>query len=93
MTGRRYVRLADVRVPRVHLWMLRYVFPPAMAWALRQRKRNEREAARSAEGIARTVGTYMREAAQSARTMRRLTWVIAGMTLVNVVLVVYSVVK
>lgn len=90
---RHYVRLADVRVSRIHLWGLRYALTPVLAWSLRQRKRNEQEAARSAEEIGRTLGTYMGEAARNTQTMRRLTWAIAGMTLVNVVLVVYSVVR
>jgi len=77
--------------------MLRYLFPPAMAWALRERQRGWHKAEKSAANAAAALASYLAEARKLqvegqkvADATRRLTWVVVGLTVANVVFVAYS---
>jgi hypothetical protein len=71
-----------------------------MSWALRQRRRGYHEAQKAMTDAAMSLANYMveaqriaREGEKIARTTRRLTWAISGLTLVNVVFVAYDILK
>ena len=80
--------------------MLRYIYPPVILLALRKRRRGWREAEKSASAAASALANYLVEARKLqvdshrvADATRRLTWVIAGLTIVNVGFVAYSVLR
>ena len=91
------VRLAEVRVSKSVLWMLRWGTAPWALWMLRERHRNQERIKHDLTGVAESLARYLVEARRLqiegqrvADTTRRLTWAIAGLTLVNAAFVAYS---
>jgi hypothetical protein len=88
------IRLADVEVDRRVLGFMRRLFPWWCAWVLMLRRRNQRETVKQVERLAeQVVAQIVIEAKEGARTLRRLTVWLVVLTVVNVGLVAYSVLK
>jgi hypothetical protein len=96
--GDRYsIRLADVRVSKSVLWMLRWGTTPWALWVLRERRHNQEKVKNELTAIAESIARYLVEARrlqiegqQVAKVTRRLTWAVVGLTLVNAAFVAYS---
>lgn len=91
--GDHSIRLADLRVSKLAVAVVRYVYPPMLAWALIKRHRSERIAAREVEKLGSSVAQVVIQAQVGAQTLRRLTYAIVLLTAVNTGFVVYSALK
>jgi hypothetical protein len=87
------IRIADLRVSKLAVAILRYLLPPTLAWALMQRRHNESAAVDAAAKLGADAARIVIEAKEGAQTLRRWTFVIAGLTFVNTGFVIYSVIK
>jgi hypothetical protein len=83
-------RIADLRVSRLTIFFVRYVYPLVGIWALHERRRNQRVVEKTAERLGADAARVVVAAQQSSHTMRRLTYLIAVATLVNTGFVIYS---
>jgi hypothetical protein len=90
----RTIRVADIRVSKFAVEAFRWGFSPWGMWVLRERRRNHEQIKRDLTKLAEELGGYLGraqkiqvEGQETARSIRNLTWVIAGLTLANVVLV------
>jgi hypothetical protein len=97
---RRTIRLADIRVSRVAVEALRWGFSPWGIWVLRERRRNHEQIKGDLAKFAEELGSYLGRAQKiqvegqaTARSIRNLTWVVAGLTLANVVLVAVTLLR
>lgn len=86
-------RIADLRVSRLSLWVIRYVYPLVGIWILVQRRRNQRVIERTAGRLGADAAWVVVAAQRSSQTMRRLTYLIAVATIVNAGFVIYSAVR
>ena len=80
--GDRSIRLADIRIATLAVAVVRYGFAPAMAWALYQRRCNERIVVREARKIAVEAGKIVVEAKTGSERMQRMTYVLTVATVV-----------
>jgi hypothetical protein len=97
---RRTIRLADIRVSRVAVEAFRWGFSPWGIWVLRERRRNHEQIKGDLTKFSEELGGYLSRAQKiqiegqaTARSIRNLTWVIAGLTLANVVLVAVTLLR
>ena len=75
------------------IFCFRYIYPVVIGAALVRRRRNEREASKSAERLGSSVAQVVGEAKEGARTLRVLTYWLVLLTVCNVGLVAYLVFK
>jgi hypothetical protein len=88
------IRLADVPVPKIWVRFWRgWGFPLYMLLVLLGLRRNERKAGAAAKELGETAAKVVVEARSGSLVLRRLTYVIALLTLVNTGFVIYSAVK
>lgn len=88
------IRLADVPIPKVWVWFMRsWAFPIYGLVVLLGMRRNSRKASAGATQLGETAAQVVIEAQRGARTLRRLTYAIVLLTLVNTGFVIYSAVK
>lgn len=83
-------RIADLRVSRLAIFFIRYVYPLVGIVALLQRRRNQRVVEKVAEGLGADAARVVVAAQRSSQTVRRLTYLIALATVVNTGFVIYS---
>jgi hypothetical protein len=83
-------RIADLRVSRLTIFFVRYVYPLVGAWAVVQRRRNQRVVEEAAERIGADAARVVVAAQRGSQTVRRLTYLIAVATIVNTGFVIYS---
>jgi hypothetical protein len=86
-------RIADLRVSGLTIWFVRYVYPLVMLYALVQRRRNQKAAAHAAAELGSSVARVVVASHEGAKTMRKLTYVIAIATIISTAFVVYSALK
>jgi hypothetical protein len=86
-------RIADLRISVVAIFIARYVCPAVIAVALVQRRRNERAARQGSEQLGSSVAQVVVQAKEGAKALRTLTVVLVVLTVLNVGLVAYSVLK
>lgn len=87
------IRVADLRVSKLTIWFMRYVYPVAMLLTLIQRRRNQSVAASSAAKLGEDAARIVVASQKNAKTLRWLTYVIAGATIVNTGFIIYSALK
>ena len=92
MTDRR-IRLADIEFDRHVLGLMRKLFPWWAVLVIVLRRRNQREAVKQAGRLAEQLAQVVGEAKEGAKTLRALTVWLVALTVVNVALVAYSVLK
>ncbi len=83
-------RIADLRVSRLTIFFVRYVYPLVGAWALIQRRRNQRVVEKTAHELGADAARVVVAAQRSSQTIHRLTYLIAVATVVNTSFVIYS---
>jgi hypothetical protein len=89
----RPIRLADIEFDPHVLGLMRKLFPWWALLVIWLRRRNQREAARQAGRLAEQLAQVVVEAKEGAKTLRVLTVWLVVLTVVNVGLVAYSVLK
>ena len=77
----------------VAIFFARYVYSSVIVVALVQRRRNERGTRKAAQQLGSSVAQVVIEAKEGAKTLRVLTYWLVLLTVVNVGLVAYSVIK
>jgi hypothetical protein len=88
------IRLADVPVPKVWVAFWRsWAFPVYLLLVWCGMRRNRGKAIAASKQLGETVAQVVIEAQNGSRRLRTLTYVLAGLTLVNTGFVVYSAVK
>jgi hypothetical protein len=88
------IRLADVPVPKIWVSFWRsWAFPIYLLVVWRGLHRNRRKAAKGAEKLGETAAQVILEAQNGSRVLRRLTYAIVLLTLVNTGFVIYSALK
>ncbi len=83
-------RIAGLRVSRLTILFIRYVYPLVGAWALVQRRRNQRVGKKTAHELSADLARVVVAAQRSSQTVRRLTYLIAVATVVNTGFIIYS---
>jgi hypothetical protein len=88
------IRLADVPIPRIWVRFWRgWAFPIYLLLVWHGMSRSRRKASTGAEELGKTAAQVVIEAQKGSRVLRRLTYAIVLLTLVNTGFVVYSAVK
>lgn len=88
---KRSIRLADVPVPKIWVAFWRsWAFPIYLLLVLLGLRRNRRKATAAAKELGQTVAQVVIEAQQGAQVLRRLTYAIVLLTLINTGFVIYS---
>jgi len=85
--------IADLRVSRLMILFVRYVYPVVILWALRERRRNQAVVVKEAAKIGKQAARIVVAAQKNAQTLRQLTYVIAAATIINTAFIIYSAVK
>jgi hypothetical protein len=86
-------RIADLRLSKMTIVFVRYVYPAVILWALRERRRNQAVVVKEAAKIGSEAARIVVSAQKGAQTLRRLTYVIAVATILNTAFIVYSALK
>jgi hypothetical protein len=86
-------RLADLRVSKMTIFFVRYVYPVVGLWALRERRRNQAIVVKEAAKLGGEAAQIVVASQKNAQTLRRLTYVIAGATIINTAFIIYSALK
>ena len=85
------LRLADVPVPKVWVAFWRsWAFPVYLLLVLLGLRRSRRNSTAAAEELGKTAAQVVIEARHGAQVLRRLTYAIVLLTLINTGFVVYS---
>ena len=88
------IRLADVPVPKIWVTFWRsWAFPIYLLFVWHGLRRNRRKASKGAEKLGETAAQVVIEAQKGSRVLRRLTYAIVLLTLVNTGFVIYSALK
>jgi hypothetical protein len=88
------IRLPDVPVPRIWVWFFRsWAFPIYGLFVLFGLRRNRRKTRAGIEQVGETAARIVLEAQKGSRVLRRLTYAIVLLTLVNTGFVIYSALK
>jgi hypothetical protein len=88
------IRLADVPVPRTWVWFWRsWAWPIYLLLVWRGLRQNRRKATAGAKELGETAAQVVIEAQKGSRVLRRLTYVIFLLAVINTGFVVYSAVK
>ena len=88
------IRLADVPVPKIWVTFWRsWAFPIYLLLVWLGLRRNRRKATNAAEELGKTAAKVVIEAQDGSRVLRRLTYAIVLLTLVNTGFVIYSALK
>lgn len=88
------IRLADVPVPKIWVTFWRsWALPIYLLLVWCGLRRNRRKASAGAEKIGETAAQVVLESQKGSRVLRRLTYAILLLTLVNTGFVVYSALK
>ncbi len=88
------IRLADVPVPKIWVAFWRgWGLPIYLLFVLLGLRRNRRKALTAATELGETAAQVVIEAKDGSRTLRRLTYAIVALTLVNTGFVIYSTLK
>ena len=88
------IRLADVPVPKIWIRFWRgWGFPIYMLLVWFGLRRNERRAKAAAEELGETAAKVVIEAQNGSCVLRRLTYAIVVLTLINTGFVIYSALK
>ncbi len=88
------IPLADVPVPKIWVAFWRsWAFPIYLLLVLSGLRRNRRKASKGAEKLGETAAQVVVEAQKGSRVLRRLTYAIVLLTLVNTGFVTYSALK
>jgi hypothetical protein len=86
-------RLADLRVSKVTIFFVRYVYPPVILLALRKRHRNQAIVVEEVGKLGVEAARIVVVAQKNAQTLRLLTYVIAIATIINTAFIIYSALK
>jgi hypothetical protein len=88
------IRLADVPVPKIWVAFWRsWAFPIYLLLVWRGLRRNRRKATEGAEKLGEAAAQVVIESQKGSRVLRRLTYAIVLLTVVNTVFVIYSALK
>lgn len=88
------IRLADVPVPRIWVAFWRgWAFPIYLLLMLLGLRRNRRKTRKGLTEVGETAAQIVIEAQKGSRVLRKLTYVIVLLTLINTGFVIYSALK
>jgi hypothetical protein len=88
------IRLPDVPVPKVWVVFWRsWAFPIYLLLVLLELRRNRRKTRKGITKIGETAAQVVIEAQKGSRVLRKLTYAIVLLTLINTAFVVYSALK
>jgi hypothetical protein len=88
------IRLADVPVPKIWVSFWRgWAFPLYMCALWRGMRRNRRETSAAAKQLGETAARVVLQSQRESRILRRLTYAIVALTVVNTGFVIYSALK
>ncbi|MGH2911336.1 MAG: hypothetical protein ACRDJ3_02550 [Solirubrobacteraceae bacterium] len=88
------IRLADVPIPKIWVTFWRsWLFPIYLLLVWRGLRRNRRKTTKAAEKLGETAAQVVIESQKGSRVLRRLTYAIVLLTLLNTGFVIYSVLK
>lgn len=93
-TDEHSIRLADVPIPKIWVTFWRsWAFPIYLLLVLLGLRRNRRKARKGLTDIGETAAQVVIEAQKGSRVLRKLTYVIVLLTLINTGFVIYSALK